>query len=207
MNLKTMIYLIIMSRWFIDAFIPLHILKTPRNINKMNSHKIIHLSVATFKPLTTPSNKKHPIVISGSSGPQAPKCFNCKHYMPNKNHTGFYYDEYGSGVGLCKMFGNRHDLIRYSFAKHCRENENQCGKYGYLYEENEYDLNNILCLQKEDGEYEDDDNKSIEITQEEKMNEKKDEIEDDLEWVQLKYEFPEIYEYSKFLRRSQPDEL
>jgi len=76
--------------------------------------------------------------------------------MPNKNSPS---------LGLCTMFGNKNDKIRYSFAKHCRENEDQCGKQGYLYEE--------------------------------PVNEKIPDLE------RLKFEFPEIYEYSQFLQRKE----
>jgi len=64
-----------------------------------------------------------------------PLCSNCKHFIPFKTYFSFDKDEYGTGFGLCKMFGSKFDVIRYSFAKYCRENENQCGKDGYLYEE------------------------------------------------------------------------
>ena len=69
-----------------------------------------------------------------------PSCSTCKHFMPN-NRGDF-------DLGLCKMFKNTcyHKGIEYTlpnYAVHCRENENLCGKSGFLYEMNEviYDKN------------------------------------------------------------------
>ena len=60
-----------------------------------------------------------------------PSCHSCKSYIPHKSNPD---------LGLCKMFknyvylNNRTSLIN-NLAVHCRNNENLCGKPGYLYEE------------------------------------------------------------------------
>jgi hypothetical protein len=51
-------------------------------------------------------------------------------------------------LGCCKMFKNFDDSDKYKrkkiyeFAMHCRNNENMCGKLGFLYEEKNNNLNN-----------------------------------------------------------------
>jgi hypothetical protein len=62
-----------------------------------------------------------------------PSCNSCKHFVPNIKGNDF--DNYG----LCKIFKNvfycnGDKLTIYDFAMHCRNNENQCGKNGYLYQ-------------------------------------------------------------------------
>ena len=60
-----------------------------------------------------------------------PSCTSCKNYIPhNKGNPD---------LGLCKMFKNlaypgEDTVILYNFASHCRSDENQCGKTGFLYE-------------------------------------------------------------------------
>ena len=60
-----------------------------------------------------------------------PSCLSCKHFIPNVK----IFDD----LGLCNMFkevstykDKRYVLSNY--AVHCRENENLCGKSGFLYE-------------------------------------------------------------------------
>ena len=61
----------------------------------------------------------------------SPPCSLCKHFIPNVKA----FDD----LGLCRMFkevsthkGKQYTLPNY--AVHCRENENLCGKAGYLFE-------------------------------------------------------------------------
>ena len=67
-------------------------------------------------------------------------CNTCKWFIPNIN------DDYSK----CKMFKEKSnifnkdfDFIIYNYAKHCRSNENQCGKDGFFYEKNELFLKNM----------------------------------------------------------------
>ena len=60
-----------------------------------------------------------------------PQCSSCKYFIPNVK----IFDD----LGLCRMFkdtntskGKQYTL--YNYAVHCRENENLCGKSGFLYE-------------------------------------------------------------------------
>jgi len=63
-----------------------------------------------------------------------PSCLKCKWFIPNKMGI----DDYG----LCRMHSNIYKMPNnmeftvYEFAKHCRDNQNMCSKYGYLYEDN-----------------------------------------------------------------------
>ena len=80
-----------------------------------------------------------------------PCCSSCKFFIPNK--TG------NIDLGLCKMFPNTSYLDKNltipNFATHCRNDENLCGKSGFIYESKnnmdteiirEYDeLNNRCC--------------------------------------------------------------
>ena len=66
----------------------------------------------------------------------SPPCYLCKHFIPNVKT----FDD----LGLCRMFkevsthkGKQYTLPNY--AVHCRENENLCGKVGYLFEPKETD--------------------------------------------------------------------
>ena len=60
-----------------------------------------------------------------------PSCSSCKNFIPhNKGNPD---------LGLCKMFKNlaypgEDTVILYNFASHCRNDENLCGKTGFLYE-------------------------------------------------------------------------
>lgn len=59
-----------------------------------------------------------------------PSCLTCKHFIPNKANPEY---------GLCNMFQDvvyNRDEKNYvkNFAVHCRNNESQCGKSGFLYE-------------------------------------------------------------------------
>ena len=71
-----------------------------------------------------------------------PNCNNCKWFIPNKK----IFDN-----GLCKMVQhkivkNKKNIILYEYAQHCRDNEELCGKEGFLYEKNKYifNINNII---------------------------------------------------------------
>jgi hypothetical protein len=85
-----------------------------------------------------------------------PTCISCKNFIP-------YYSG-NQEFGLCKMFKNivytkGQEKIIHNYAIHCRNDENLCGKSGYLYEamvdedmsfikqqENEFnELNNRCC--------------------------------------------------------------
>jgi hypothetical protein len=69
-----------------------------------------------------------------------PPCSSCKFYIPNKKE---HFE-----LGLCKMFTTnvspKSDRIQPlpNFAIHCRNNENLCGKSGFLYEKAESDIDN-----------------------------------------------------------------
>ena len=65
-----------------------------------------------------------------------PNCITCKWFIPNINND----------YGKCKMFAEKNNQILekvefnfaiYNYAKHCRDNKNQCGKDGYFYEKND----------------------------------------------------------------------
>ena len=136
-----------------------------------------------------------------------PLCSNCKHFIPFKTYLSFDNDEYGSGFGLCKMFGSKYDLIRYSFAKYCRENENQCGREGFLYEDmnSHFDSKKYTMEKEKENENEKEKEKEkLNNSNEESLSEKenkeneiinhyKSEVED------LKYTNLELYDYSIFL--------
>ena len=61
-----------------------------------------------------------------------PPCSSCKHFIPNKKEN--------LSLGLCKIFTTNvspkfNDIEPLpNFAVHCRNNENLCGKSGFLYE-------------------------------------------------------------------------
>ncbi len=61
-----------------------------------------------------------------------PDCINCKSYISNKLNEN---------LGYCKIFTNKvyfnkdKEILRYNFAKHCRDNEYLCGKNGILFEQ------------------------------------------------------------------------
>jgi hypothetical protein len=62
---------------------------------------------------------------------QQPSCTTCKHFIPYQgNNIGLDTD-----LGLCKMFQDdiNGKLVK-NLAIHCRNNQNQCGKEGFLYE-------------------------------------------------------------------------
>ena len=74
-----------------------------------------------------------------------PSCTKCKWFVPHKLGVEDY--------GLCKLHKNTYSLRKnmevsiYEYAKHCRDNQNMCGKEGYLYDEasdddNEYQYQN-----------------------------------------------------------------
>jgi len=165
--------------------------------------------------------KKQTITLNGLNEPP-PLCYHCKNYIHfttlnhstnerfmespwYKNYLSFRQDELGTGFGLCKLFGNKLDLIRYSFAKHARENEDQCGRDGRLYEDIGFNF-----IKKEDEEKKEKQEKEEKEEKEEKskdfivipysMKEKEKEKETDLE--DLKNVNTQLYEYSVFLKKN-----
>ena len=59
-----------------------------------------------------------------------PSCYFCKFYIPHKSNPD---------LGLCKVFRdyinlNNKNVLVNNLAIHCRNNENLCGKSGFLYE-------------------------------------------------------------------------
>ena len=64
-----------------------------------------------------------------------PSCYSCKFYIPHINNPD---------LGLCKIFRdnvnlNNKDVLVNNLAVHCRNNENLCGKAGFLYQSNDID--------------------------------------------------------------------
>lgn len=59
-----------------------------------------------------------------------PCCSTCKFFIPNKQGN--------IDLGLCKMFQNTaynsNNVLIPNFATHCRNDENLCGKTGFVYE-------------------------------------------------------------------------
>lgn len=67
-----------------------------------------------------------------------PPCYSCKFYIPHKTTPD---------LGLCRMFRdyinvNNKDSLVNNLAVHCRNNENLCGKTGFLYENNNIEKQN-----------------------------------------------------------------
>jgi len=56
-----------------------------------------------------------------------PLCSSCKFYTPHKSNEQ---------LGLCELFKENglNNILLKNFASHCRNNENLCGKSGFLYE-------------------------------------------------------------------------
>ena len=56
-----------------------------------------------------------------------PLCSSCKFYTPHKLNKQ---------LGLCELFKENglNNIRLNNFASHCRNNENLCGKSGFLYE-------------------------------------------------------------------------
>lgn len=72
-----------------------------------------------------------------------PSCTSCKHFIPNNRGD--------VDLGLCRMFrntcyhrGKEYNLPNYAI--HCRDNENLCGKSGFLYESITSADNSILDI-------------------------------------------------------------
>jgi len=62
-----------------------------------------------------------------------PSCSSCKFYIPSNTNN--------PELGFCRMFKNTcynkgAQVLLPNYAQHCRENENLCGKTGFLYEAN-----------------------------------------------------------------------
>ena len=109
-----------------------------------------------------------------------PPCTSCKFYIPHKGVS--------SGLGLCKIFTtnaspNSNVITPLpNFAVHCRNNENLCGKSGFLYEmkdaekifEDIEDIKNSCCGEvNETDELEQFDGKLQEILEKIKKHNKK----------------------------------
>jgi hypothetical protein len=139
-------------------------------------------------------------------GKLPPRCSRCKYFIPYKKSSSFDEpDIYDAGYGLCKMFGNKTDLIKYSFAKHCRENTSQCGPEGFMYEEMDT-IDHLsrfveeIQLELEIQSY----NKVEQETKEEKEETQEEKVktwtrENENKTESLKDKNKELYEYSKFL--------
>jgi len=144
-NLSKMFVVFVFIAMKVNSFRPLY-----KRVKKLPSPfaTLIH---SMEEDLPEFLKKKQSIILTGPNHPP-PLCYHCKHYIhftslnnstnekfmesPSyKKYLSFRQDELGTGFGLCKLFGNKLDLIRYSFAKHARENEDQCGKEGRLYED------------------------------------------------------------------------
>jgi hypothetical protein len=77
-----------------------------------------------------------------------PSCSSCKFYIAHKTN---------SQLGLCDLFKEKglNGVLIKNFAAYCRNDENLCGKSGFLYEPREeqdkkviditYNLNNSCC--------------------------------------------------------------
>ena len=82
-----------------------------------------------------------------------PHCHSCKWFIPNSNALK-------SDYGLCSMFKNTFDtpnrgkMVIYDYAKHCRSNENQCGKTGWMFDidEEDEDYDEIIVDEMEEKE-------------------------------------------------------
>jgi len=103
-----------------------------------------------------------------------PSCYSCRFYIPHKSNPD---------LGLCKVFKDytnlkNNDLLVNNFATHCRNNENLCGKEGFLYE-----FNNI--------------EKQIEEHYEELKNRCCGEVNETEELDQLEKEFFEVFQKIK----------
>jgi hypothetical protein len=72
-----------------------------------------------------------------------PSCVSCKQFIPIHNNKG------NNDLGLCKMFKNTcynskgKEVIIHNFAAHCRNDENLCGKSGFLYEAKNEDSEDV----------------------------------------------------------------
>jgi len=74
-----------------------------------------------------------------------PPCETCKNFIPNKIKPD---------LGFCNMFkdinyNKGEETLIYNFAIHCRNNENMCGKNGYLYENSDNNSNEFNTKNKE----------------------------------------------------------
>ena len=184
------------------------------------AHTSFATSVHVFEEEDLPEfmRKKQSIILTGSNYPP-PLCYNCKHYLHftslnNSTNTkfmespwykrylsvSFRQDELGTGLGLCKMFGNKLDLIRYSFAKHARENKDQCGKDGNLYEESYIGFHFLKEDDEDVDKHIEEKSKDFIVIPSTKEKEKEKEKEPDLE--DLKNVNTQLYEYSIFLKKN-----
>ena len=127
----------------------------------------------------------------------SPPCYLCKHFIPNVKT----FDD----LGLCRMFkevsthkGKQYTLPNY--AVHCRENENLCGKAGYLFEPKETDeTKKIGEIEKTDEPKETDETKKIgEIEETDETEELEREIFDMLQKIK-RHNKKKIYNTTKDL--------
>ena len=72
-----------------------------------------------------------------------PACTTCKFFIPHKSSPD---------LGLCNVFKEKivnNVFMLKNFADHCRNDENLCGKSGFLYEPiNEFEVNDNLLTEK-----------------------------------------------------------
>jgi len=70
---------------------------------------------------------------------------NIKHYIPSCTTCKWFIPNINEDYGKCKIFAEKKlfyknkdfTLTIYNYAKHCRDNEGQCGKDAYFYEKND----------------------------------------------------------------------
>lgn len=114
-----------------------------------------------------------------------PSCITCKHFLPNQNRNPDF--------GFCKAFKNTcvykgAEVSLPNYASHCRNNENLCGKTGFLYE--------VLNIEKEEKNY-----NAIETNIQNELNELKNrccgEVNEKDEIEQLERDFFEIFQKIK----------
>ena len=75
-----------------------------------------------------------------------PSCVSCKWFIPNSKGN--------NDLGLCKIFKETYknkdlEFVQNNYAKHCRMDENLCGKKGFLYESSSTSSVEIIYDQEE----------------------------------------------------------
>ncbi len=120
-----------------------------------------------------------------------PSCTSCKFYIPNKKEH--------LELGLCKMFttnvspkGSTIEPLP-NFAIHCRNNENLCGKAGFLYEKAEYNDENSKIEPDPESGFE----REIINEYEDLKNRCCGEVNEDDELEQLERDFFEVFQKIK----------
>ena len=120
-----------------------------------------------------------------------PPCSSCKHFISNNKGN--------LDLGLCKMFTNKlslkgDDVALPNFARHCRNDEQLCGKFGFLYEPANNNNNNNNATETTNST----------IREEELVNEYEElknrccgEVNEDDELEQLERDFFEVFQKIK----------